>query len=206
MTEDAALFGAIAEYDRLATVEQALKGRADVFRPGIPEADEANKAYEAAYDEAMAVWEKARKIPATTQAGLFAKLQATIRFMADLEQDELYDAEWSAIKADVQRIAGGGTAMTEKLWSADGAKLDEVRGHVFDMEDHLTCAQEGVQALMGFVDMTDAHAYGAAVNVIADVLNKEMSGIREHFRLAWKAAKNGDKPPPKAVEDGGPRP
>ena len=54
----------------------------------------------------MAVWEKTRKILATTQAGLFAKLQATIRFMTDLGQDELYEAEWQAIKADVQRVAG----------------------------------------------------------------------------------------------------
>ena len=48
-----------------------------------------------------------RDIPATTQAGLFARLQATVRFMADLgEDEELYEAEWCAIKADVQRIAG----------------------------------------------------------------------------------------------------
>ena len=104
--EDAALFDALAEYDRLAAISQDLEHRKEVFRPGIPEADEANKAYEAAYDEAMAVWEKTRKILATTQAGLFAKLQATIRFMTDLGQDELYEAEWQAIKADVQRIAG----------------------------------------------------------------------------------------------------
>ncbi len=76
-----------------------------------------------------------------------------------------------------------------------------VRQHIFDMEDHLTCAEEGVQALMGFVDMTDAHAYRAAINVIADVLNKEMSGIREHFQLAWEAVKKEDKPPLKAVEE-----
>ena len=104
--EDAALFDALAEYDRLTAISQDLERRKEVFRPGIPEADEANKAYEAAYDEAMAVWEKTRKILATTQAGLFAKLQATIRFMTDLGQDELYEAEWQAIKADVQRVAG----------------------------------------------------------------------------------------------------
>ena len=27
--------------------------------------------------------------------------------MTDLETDELYEAEWQAIKADMQRIAGG---------------------------------------------------------------------------------------------------
>ncbi len=54
---------------------------------------------------------------------------------------------------------------------------------------------------MGFVDMTDAHAYRAAINVIADVLNKETTAIRGHFRLAWEAFNSGDKPPLKAVEE-----
>ncbi len=91
--------------------------------------------------------------------------------------------------------------MTDEMWSADRAKLKTVRGHVFDMEDHLTCAEEGVQALMGFVDITDAHAYRAAINVIADVLNKETTAIREHFRLAWEAVQKEDNPPLKAVEE-----
>ena len=47
----------------------------------------------------------ARDIPVTTQAGLFAKLQATIRFMTDIVENELYEDEWLAIKADVQRLA-----------------------------------------------------------------------------------------------------
>ncbi len=55
----------------------------------------------------MVAWTRARDIRATTQAGLFAKLQATVQFMTDLETDELYEAEWQAIKADMQRIAGG---------------------------------------------------------------------------------------------------
>ncbi len=52
------------------------------------------------------VFEEAGTLPAATQAGMFAKLQATVRFMDDLEVDELYEAEWNAIKADVRRIAG----------------------------------------------------------------------------------------------------
>ena len=106
--QDAALFDALAEYDRLMAVEKDLEHRKDVFRPGIPEAEEATKAYEAACDDAMAAWERARKTPATTQAGLFAKLQAAIRFMADLGEEQLYEAEWCAIKDDVHRITGTG--------------------------------------------------------------------------------------------------
>ena len=105
-TEDAAFFDALAEYDRLAAISQDLERRAEVFRPGIPEAEEATKAYDAAYDEAMEAWAKAREIPITTQAGLCAKLQAMIRFMADLGEGELWEAEWNAIKADTQRITG----------------------------------------------------------------------------------------------------
>jgi hypothetical protein len=104
--EDAALFDALAEYDRLAAIEQDLERRKEVFRPGIPEAEEAIKAYEAAYEKTMEAWAAARGIPATTQAGLFARLQATVQFMTDLEVDELYETEWCVIKADVQRIAG----------------------------------------------------------------------------------------------------
>jgi hypothetical protein len=104
-TEDAALFDALAEYDRLAAISDNLERRKDVFRPGIPEAEEAQRAYEAAWDETLGAWEKAQKIPATTQAGLFARLQATDRFMTGLKEDELYDADWNIIKSDVQRIA-----------------------------------------------------------------------------------------------------
>ena len=104
--EDAALFDALAEYDRLTAISQDLERRKEVFRPGIPEAKEADEAYEAAYDETSNAWTRARDIRATTQAGLFAKLQATVRFMTDLEVDELYETEWSVIKADVQRITG----------------------------------------------------------------------------------------------------
>ena len=87
-------------------VEQNLKRRIEVFRPGIPEADKANKAYETACDEAMAAWTRARDIPAATQDGLFAKLQTAIRFMDDLEEDHLYDDEWHVLKADVRRMTG----------------------------------------------------------------------------------------------------
>ncbi len=104
--KDAALFDALAEYDRLVAISQGLERRQEVFRPDTPENKEATKAFEAAHDKAMAAWAAARDIPSTTRAGLFAKLQATIRFMTDLEQDELYEAEWQAIKADVQRVAG----------------------------------------------------------------------------------------------------
>ena len=106
MTEDAALFDALADYDRLAAISKDLERRTEVFRPGIPEAIEAAKAYEAAYDKSMEVWAAARSTPATTQAGLFAKLQAIIRFMDDLQEDDLYEAEWMAIKDDMQRITG----------------------------------------------------------------------------------------------------
>ena len=104
--EDAALFDAIAEYGRLTAISQELERRKEVFRPGIPEAKEADEAYEAAYDEAMKAWATARGMPATTRAGLFAKLQEVARFMDDIGEEELYEAEWQAIKADVQRIAG----------------------------------------------------------------------------------------------------
>ncbi len=97
--------GCFDEYDRLAAIEQHLKGRAEVFRPGTPEALEASRVHDAANDKAVEAWATARDIPATTQAGVFAKLQATIRFMDDLEEGELYEAEWCAIKADVQRVA-----------------------------------------------------------------------------------------------------
>ncbi len=32
--------------------------------------------------------------------------------MADVEQEELYEAEWHAIRADVQRIGGAAAVMT----------------------------------------------------------------------------------------------
>ena len=104
--EDTALFDALAEYDRLVAIERDLEGRADVFREGTPEAKEATEAYEAAWDEVLAAWKVAQAIPATTQAGLFARLQATDRFMTGLGESEIYDTEWSVIKADVQRITG----------------------------------------------------------------------------------------------------
>ena len=69
MTEDKALFDALAEYDRLIAVESDLKRRADAFRPGTPEANDASEAYTTACDEAMESWERVRKNPATTQAG-----------------------------------------------------------------------------------------------------------------------------------------
>ncbi len=105
MIEDTALFDALAEYDRLAVVEQALKRRADVFRPNTPEAKEANEAYQAACDEALKVWKRVRAVPATTQAGLLARIQATDRYMTGLGEGEIYDTEWSVIKNDAQRIA-----------------------------------------------------------------------------------------------------
>ncbi len=104
--EDAALFDALAEYDRLVAIEQALERRKDVFRPGIPEAEEADKAHTAACDEAMAAWERVRKIPATTQAGLLARLQATDRYVTDLGEETIFEEDWSVITADVQRITG----------------------------------------------------------------------------------------------------
>ncbi len=103
---DTALFDAIAEYDRLAAIQQGLERRAGVFRPGIPEAEEATRAQEAAWDEVLAAWKAVQSIPATTQVGLFARLQATDRFMTHLQEDDLYDEDWRIIKADVQRIAG----------------------------------------------------------------------------------------------------
>ena len=75
------------------------------------------------------------------------------------------------------------------------------RRHLFDMEDHITRAEEAVEALMGFIDMENPHAYRAAVNCIADILKREIDGIQEHFSLAFEAAQNDDKPPLKAVEE-----
>lgn len=107
-TQDAALFDAIAEYDRLVTIQQGLERRADVFRDGTPEGEEATKAQEATWDEVLAAWKVVQSIPATTQAGLFARLQATDRFMSHLQEDDLYDEDWCIIKADVQRITAAG--------------------------------------------------------------------------------------------------
>ena len=104
--EDAAFFDALAEFDRLMVVSQNLERRKEVFRPGIPEAKEANEAFEAAYDKASEAWTRARDIPTATRAGLFAKLQAIVRFMDDLQEDEMWEAEWLAIKADLQRPTG----------------------------------------------------------------------------------------------------
>ena len=106
MTEDKALFDALADYDRLIAVESGLKRRADAFRPGTPEANDASEAYTTACDEAMESWERVRKIPATTQAGLLARLQATNRYMRDLGEETIYEEDWAIIVADVQRIAG----------------------------------------------------------------------------------------------------
>ncbi len=91
--------------------------------------------------------------------------------------------------------------MTEEIWSADKAILDTVRGHIFDMEDHLGRAEEGVTALAGLVELKDAHAYRAAVNCIADVLIEEIGGIRAKFRLAMEGIPSEDEPSLKAVEE-----
>lgn len=104
--KDAALFDALTEYDRLVAISQDLERRKDVFRPGIPEAKKADEAYEAAYDQTTEAWTRARDIPATTQAGVIAKLQGAVRFMTDLGEDQLFEAEWLAIKADVLNLGG----------------------------------------------------------------------------------------------------
>ncbi len=106
MTEDTALFDALADYDRLIAVESGLKRRADAFRPEYPEAKEANAAHTAACDKSLAAWERVRAIPAATQAGLFARIQATDRYMADLGEETIYEEDCSVIKNDAQRIAG----------------------------------------------------------------------------------------------------
>ncbi len=59
----------------------------------------------------MEAWKTARDMPVTTQTGLFTKLQAAIRFMADLGEDGLWEAEWSAIKSDMRRITGEGARL-----------------------------------------------------------------------------------------------
>ncbi len=61
----------------------------------------------------MAAFETARNIPATTKAGLYARIQATERFMTGLEEDAVYEEDWRVIKADVRRIAGGLKATNE---------------------------------------------------------------------------------------------
>ncbi len=107
MTEDTALFDALAEYDRLVAVESDLKHRADAFRPEYPEAKEADAAHTAACDESLAAWQRVRKIPTTTQAGLLARLQATDRYMTDLGEETIFEEDWSVITTDVQRLARG---------------------------------------------------------------------------------------------------
>ena len=79
--EDAALFDALAEYDRLAIISHDLEHQSDILRSGTPEAADASEAFQAAYKKTMKAWETARDTPVATQAGLFAKLRATVRFM-----------------------------------------------------------------------------------------------------------------------------
>lgn len=123
-TADTALFDALAEYDRLAAISEGLERRKDVFRPGIPEAKEATEAYETAWDEAMKAWDRARNTPATTQAGLFAKLQAMVQYGTYLGEANLYETDWSVIKADVQRIADRGLERVAALGAVVTATND----------------------------------------------------------------------------------
>ncbi len=105
---DEALFDALAEYNRLAVISHDLEHRSDILRLGTPEAADASEAFQTAYKKTMKAWETARDTPAATQAGLFAKLQGMVQFVDELSIDELYEAEWNTIKADVRRIAGEG--------------------------------------------------------------------------------------------------
>ena len=79
------------------------------MRSGTPEAADASEAFQTAYKKTMKAWATARDTPAATRAGLFAKLQGVVQFIADLEEDDLYEAEWQTIKTDVRRIAGEGS-------------------------------------------------------------------------------------------------
>ncbi len=84
--------------------------------------------------------------------------------------------------------------MTEKPWSADGAKLDEVRGHLFNMEDHITRAEEALDAMAGLLDIENPHRYKAALNCISDIVKEQIGETREVWREAFGAAGGINKP------------
>ncbi len=76
--------------------------------------------------------------------------------------------------------------MTEEIWSADKAKLDEVRGHLFDMDDHLSRAEEALEAMTGLVEVENPARYKAALNIIMDVRYGEIKNVRESWKPAYE--------------------
>ncbi len=78
--------------------------------------------------------------------------------------------------------------MTEEIWSADKAKLHEVRGHLFDMEDHITRAEEALDAMAGLLDIENPARYKAALNCISDIVKEQIGETREAWHQAFDAA------------------
>ncbi len=76
--------------------------------------------------------------------------------------------------------------MTLEKWSADKAKLDEVRGHLFDMETYLNRADEALQAMAGLHEVENPARYKAALNCVVDVLHKEIENLRESWEPAFE--------------------
>ncbi len=83
--------------------------------------------------------------------------------------------------------------MTKEMWSPDKAKLDEVRGHLFDMEDHLNRAEEALEAMTGLVEVENPARYKAAVNIIMDVLYGEIKNVRESWKPAYELVQEAAK-------------
>jgi hypothetical protein len=76
--------------------------------------------------------------------------------------------------------------MTGEIWSADKAKLETVRGHLFDIEDHINRAEEALQAMAGLVDIENAARYKAALNCVVDDLHKEIKNVRQSWEPAFE--------------------
>ena len=185
--EDAALFDALAEYDRLAAISRGLEHRKDVFRPGVPEAERATKNYDAAYDEAAKAWARARDIPATTQAGIIAKLQGAVRFVTELGEDELFEDEWRAVKADVLNLgvrdpghlAEGGSATRS---APVDAALD-------GLADSLSMVGTARHALGTILEDRSGHPGEQIGFCILRTLDSAIEQGEASFDIVWKAMK-----------------
>ncbi len=79
--------------------------------------------------------------------------------------------------------------MTGKPWSADGAKLEKVRGHLLDMDAQLNRADEALVAMEGLVDIENPARYKAALNCVVDVLHAEIKNLRESWEPAFELVK-----------------
>ena len=178
-----------------------MKHRADVFRPRTPEAKGADEAHTAACDESLAAWERVRKIPTTTQAGLLARLQATDRYMTDLGEETVFEEDWSVIKADVQRIAdrnlgrlaGEGVVTRTVCGTAPAGEArssieQDPDNAVTDLESALTDLNSARQALGGFLeDHLQHHPRMETGYCILNTLDRAETRGRAAWKVLWEA-------------------